>query len=116
MGKLLLDNMIFNSHHGCFPEERIIGNKFVVDFSAEVDMTRPGLTDSLDDAVNYQSIYNIIKGEMDQPSSLLENVASRILAHIREEFPMIEHASVSVAKLNPPLGGEVGDSKVIISF
>lgn len=108
--------MVFFSKHGCFTEERTIGNKFIVDFCAETDMGKAALSDNLDDAVNYQLIYNVISKEMEIPSSLLENVAGRIIDRVKREFPAIISASVSVSKLNPPLGGEVGASKVTLSY
>lgn len=116
MGKLELTGMKFFAHHGCFDEEKIIGNYFVVDFEAETDMTGPAVTDDLEDAVNYQLIYNIVKEEMSRTSNLLEHVAGRILDRVRKEFPQLDHASVSVAKINPPLGGEVGSSRVTLYY
>lgn len=112
MGKLELKGMEFYAFHGCFEEERVIGNRFIVDFECTTDMERAILSDDINDAVNYQSIYNVIKEEMMIPSNLLEHVAGRILSKICSEFPMITSAVVSVSKLNPPLGGEVGASRV----
>ena len=91
--------MRFFAHHGCFAEERTIGNYFIVDFAAETDMTAASESDNLDDALN-----------------LLEHVAGRILRHFRRVFPEIASASVSISKLNPPLGGEVGASRVTMSL
>ena len=51
--------MRFFAHHGCFAEERTIGNYFIVDFAAETDMTAASESDNLDDALNYQVIYDI---------------------------------------------------------
>ncbi len=116
MGKLELQNMVFFAKHGCFEEERKIGNKFIVDFSAEVDMSLPCVSDKIEDAVNYQYIYNIIKEEMAIPSALLENVAFRILNRIKITLPTIIAASVSVSKLSPPLGGEVGASRITLKY
>ena len=98
--------MRFFAHHGCFAEERTIGNYFIVDFAAETDMTAASESDNLDDALNYQVIYD----------NLLEHVAGRILRHFRRVFPEIASASVSISKLNPPLGGEVGASRVTMSL
>ena len=108
--------MRFFAHHGCFAEERTIGNYFIVDFAAETDMTAASASDNLDDALNYQVIYDIVKEEMAVPSNLLEHVAGRILRHFRWVFPEIASASVSISKLNPPLGGEVGASRVTMSL
>ena len=108
--------MQFYAYHGCFEEEQIIGNKFVVNFWAEADLSKPAQTDNIADALNYQEVYNIIKGQMEIKSHLLENVAYRILNAIKERFPYITAARVSVDKLNPPLGGQVGASRVTMSI
>lgn len=116
MGKIELCGMRFFAHHGCFQEEKTIGNHFIVDFSAEVDMLIPSETDSLEDAVNYQLIYDIVKEEMDISSDLLEHVAGRIGRRIKADFPMLQNITVSVAKLNPPIGGQVGASRITLTF
>jgi len=69
-----LVNMEFYAYHGHFKEEQIIGNKFIkfiVNFSAETDVTTPGKSDELKDALNYQELYLILHEEMDIPSKLL---------------------------------------------
>lgn len=111
-----LVNMEFYSYHGHFREEQIIGNKFIVNFSARTDVITPGETDELSDALNYQELYGIIKEEMDIPSKLLENVALRIVKRVRKTYPLVTWASVSIAKLNPPIGGKVEASRVVLSY
>ncbi|MDD6103863.1 MAG: dihydroneopterin aldolase [Bacteroidales bacterium] len=115
-GVLELKDIKIFARHGCFEEEREIGNWFIVDFSAEMDIMTAAMSDSLDDAVNYQIIFDIISEEMEIPSNLLENVAYRILRRVKERFPRINSASVSVAKVNPPLGGQVGASRITLSY
>lgn len=116
MGKIELCGMRFFAHHGCFHEEKVIGNHFVVDFEVWTDTRAASLSDSLDDTLNYQCIYDMVKEEMAVSSNLLEHVAGRILRRFRESFPHVEHARISIAKLNPPLGGEVGASKVTLEL
>lgn len=111
-----LINMEFYAHHGHFKEEQIIGNKFIVNFSAETDMIAPSLSDDLKDALNYQELYNIISEEMAIPSKLLENVAGRIIDRVRKAYPRVKWAQVSIAKLNPPVGGRVEASRVVMSY
>ena len=79
-------------------------------------MTAASESDDLEDALNYQLIYNIVKEEMSVPSNLLEHLAGRILRHFQRMFPEITSATVSISKLNPPLGGEVGASRVTMSL
>ena len=116
MNRVELIGMQFYAYHGCFEEEQIIGNKFVVNFWAETDLSKPAQTDNIEDALNYQEVYNIIKEQMAVKSHLLENVARRILNAVKEAFPYIKGAQVQIDKLNPPLGGQVYASRVTMSL
>jgi len=111
-----LVNMEFYAHHGHFEEEQIIGNKFIVNFSAETDVITPGLTDDLKDALNYQELYDLISEEMTITSKLLEHVAGRILARVKITYPQVKWAQVSISKLNPPVGGKVEASRIVMSY
>jgi len=111
-----LVNMEFYAHHGHFKEEQIIGNKFIVNFSAETDVITPGLTDDLKDALNYQELYDLISEEMAITSKLLEHVAGRILARVKITYPQVKWAQVSISKLNPPVGGKVEASRIVMSY
>jgi dihydroneopterin aldolase len=89
MNRVELVDLHFYAYHGCFEEEQIIGNSFIVNFWAEYDMMQAAKSDNIMDALNYQEVYNIIKGQMEIKSHLLENVAYRILNAIKEIFPNI---------------------------
>ncbi len=110
-----LINMEFYAYHGCFEEEQIIGNRFLVSFSAETDLTTPGESDNLNDALNYQELFNMIKAEMEITSHLIESVALRVLNRAKLNFPSIQWAQVRISKLNPPVGGKVEASSVVMS-
>ena len=112
MSRIELKDMEFFSRHGCFEEERIVGNRFVVNLCVEGDFTAAAASDNLEEAVNYQTLYDIVKEQMDIPSNLLENVASRICAKIRGEFPSLSRIKVTIDKINPPLGGKLYASSV----
>ena len=116
MDRVELVGMQFYAYHGCFEEEQIIGNRFVVNFWAEADLSVPALTDDINDALNYQEVYNIIKEQMQIKSHLLENVARRILDAVYARFPYIVDAQVKIDKLNPPLGGQVYASRVTMNL
>lgn len=97
--------MEFYAYHGCFEEEQKIGTWFNVDLSLEVDTSKAEETDNLEDTVNYQAVYQVVKEQMMIPSHLLENVARRILKAVQKEFLAVSYAWVKVKKMNPPLGG-----------
>ncbi|MGE5421082.1 MAG: dihydroneopterin aldolase [Chloroflexota bacterium] len=115
MGLIQIENMEFYSFHGHFREERIVGNKFLVNLSLETDMTAPAESDNLKDAVNYQQAYEIVKQQMEIKSYLLENIAGRILDSLYKEMKGIQKATVKVSKLNPPMGGKISSVSVTMS-
>ena len=112
MNRIELKDMEFFSKHGCFEEERIIGNRVVVNLSVEGNFSVAASSDNLEDAVNYQALYDIVKEQMDIPSNLLENVASRICNCVKETFPSLVRIRVTIDKINPPLGGKLYASSV----
>ena len=65
MGLIQIENMEFYSFHGHYKEERIVGNRFLVDLTLETDMTVAAGSDNLKDAVNYQRVYEIVKQQME---------------------------------------------------
>jgi len=111
-----LSGMEFFAYHGHFDEEQIVGNLFIVDFTANMDFSKVMMSDSLFDAVDYQELYKIISEQMSIPSKLLENVAYRIMEGVKQRFPQISGATVSISKINPALGGKVGAAKVVLSY
>lgn len=108
MAIISLESMEFYAHHGHFAEEQIIGTRFIVDLFFETDTRKAERSDQLEDTVNYQAVYTLVKEEMAKKSKLLEHVAWRILARLREVFPEIIYAEVKLCKVNPPLGGQLG--------
>jgi len=108
MGKIVIEEMEFYAFHGHYQEEQIVGNRFLVDLEMDADLTAAAASDSLNDAVNYQQAYQIIKNEMRRTkSNLLENIGKRILDALYDEMEGIEKATIRIRKLNPPMGGPI---------
>lgn len=108
-----LEGMEFHAFHGCFEEEKSQGNLFTVDFEGEFYILASGQSDSLEDTVDYGAIYEIVRREMEKPSDLLENVATRIVKAISEAFPnSFRSFSVTVSKRNPPVDGVCAWSRI----
>ncbi|MBT3382069.1 MAG: dihydroneopterin aldolase [Prolixibacteraceae bacterium] len=115
MGLIEIKGMKFYAYHGHFKAERIVGSEFLVNVSLETNCKKAAISDDLNDALNYQAVYEIVKKEMDQKSHLLENVAKRILDALYANFSTIEKAKVKISKINPPMGGEIKKVSVTLS-
>ena len=107
MGVIEIEGMRFYAYHGHFKAEQVVGNYFEVYVRLETDCSKAAQSDNLEDALNYQAVYESIQKEMQIKSALLENVVERILDALYAEFPAIEKARVKISKMNPPMGGEI---------
>ena len=115
MGIIQIEGMEFYAYHGHYIEEQVVGNRFLLDLIIETDMTKPAKTDHLEDAVNYQAAYQIVKREMGKKSHLLEHIAKRILDSLYDELQGIQKATVKISKMNPPMGGRMDKVSVTMS-
>ena len=116
MGIIELEGMEFYAFHGHFEVEQKIGTRFLVDVKIETDLSKAAHSDQLTDTLNYQEVYNLVKKEMGIVSKLLEHVAQRIITGLKTQFPEIDHGSVKISKMNPPMGGQIEKVSVSLSF
>jgi len=107
MSKILLENMEFFAYHGCFKEEQIIGNQFVVNLEIETDTTVAEKTDNLRDTLNYQEVYNVVGEQMKSKSHLLEHVGRRIMDALADSFEGVKYIKLKISKMHPPMGGKM---------
>ncbi len=113
MGLIKIEGMEFYAFHGHYKEEQIVGNRFLVDLEMETDMSVPAESDALEDAVNYQVAYRVVKEEMKRiNSNLLENIGKRILDAIYRELDGINSVTITIRKMNPPMGGPIKNVSV----
>ncbi len=115
MGKIQVNNIKLYAYHGCLEEEAKIGSEYRVDLEVRANLTKSSVSDELSDTVDYVHLNHIVKEEMSIRSKLLEEVARRILDRILDELDMVKRATVSVAKINPPIGGNVEEVVIVLS-
>jgi dihydroneopterin aldolase len=106
IGRIALEGLEFHAFHGVYPHERESGNFFEVDITVETDFSKAAATDELLGTVNYETLFKIVKDEMEQPSKLLETVAEKVANDVLEVFPNVVSVEFRISKLNPPIGGK----------
>lgn len=107
LGIIKVENIRLFAHHGCLKEETKIGSEYRVDLEVDANLRKSAESDLLRDTVDYVFLNKVIREEMFKPSHLLETVAKRILDRIFTEDKLVKKATVSVSKINPPIGGDV---------
>jgi dihydroneopterin aldolase len=90
----------FFAFHGLYPQERVLGGKFSVGLSVEIELGDSPPPGTIEKATDYERLYRIIAEEMAEPRDLIEAVAAVILERTRALHPgaMI---SVTITKANP---------------
>ncbi|WP_088324698.1 dihydroneopterin aldolase [Polaribacter tangerinus] len=115
MGIIKVNNIRVFAYHGCLEEEAKIGSEYRVDVTVKANLKKSAKTDELADTIDYVHLNYIVKEEMAIRSKLLEEVAQRILDRFFRELRTLKKATVSVAKINPPIGGNVEEVVVILT-
>ena len=106
--RILLEGMVFHGRHGTLPAERELGQPFVVDVELHLDLRPAGLSDKLEETVDYGEVHRQAKEMVEgAPVKLTETVAERIATAILEGHPLVEAVRVKVAKPHVRLGDTV---------
>lgn len=109
MDKIILRGMVFYGFHGMNPAEQELGQRFIVDLTATLDLGQAGASDMLEDTVSYTRLYQTVKEVMEGPSrKLLENVAETIAGRLLDEQD-ISAVQIRIKKPEVPMKGSVLD-------
>ena len=112
--RIVLNGLQFYGFHGVNPEERSLGQQFVVDLQAELDLSAPAASDRLEDTVSYADLYRAVKAVMEgEPRNLLESAAGAIVSRVLDEHPQIDAVRVRVHKPRPPIKGSVIEAAAV---
>ena len=105
----------FFAHHGLYPEEQILGSKFIVDVEVTFPTKGNFKEDNIGNTVDYEKLHEIVAAKMKQTKKLIETVAQNILDDTKKRFPAAKTVRLSIKKLNPPLKGKVAYSCITLS-
>ena len=107
LDRIVLEGMQFYGYHGGSAEERSLGQPFVVDVEAELDLGVAGRSDNLDDTVSYTLLYRLVKEVMEAESRALLEALAEEMARRSLEHSIIQAVRVRVKKTRPPIKGGV---------
>ncbi len=111
--RILLEGLTFYGYHGVNPEERTLGQRFVVDLALSLDLRPAGRTDDLTRTANYAAIWKIVRRIVEgPPCNLIEAVAERIATAVLTEVGGTA-VRVRVAKPWAPVKGSVAGTAAV---
>lgn len=115
--RLTLLNMRFEGKHGVPEEERAAPQPFEVDAEMYLDLRPAGLTDDLEQTVDYRTAFDICRDVIEGPScQLIETLAETIAGRLLGAFGMagVSEVVVRVRKPNVLLSGPLDAASVEI--
>jgi len=106
-----LRGMEFYGFHGVLPEEKALGQKFIVDVDIE-PLKLLNSSDKLTETVNYAQVYMAVKDCVETGSfDLLETLADEIARRLLQDFSC-RKVRVEVHKPQAPIAGILKDVSV----
>jgi 7,8-dihydroneopterin aldolase/epimerase/oxygenase len=114
IGTISLEGLEFHAYHGVYAHERSSGNKFEVDITVEAKLHEAVLQDDLSGTINYETLYALVKAEMEKPSKLLETVGYAIATSVLNSLPEVQQVAIKISKFNPPIGGVCKKATVMV--
>ena len=105
MDKIHIKNLEVFAKHGVFPEENVLGQKFVISAVLYTSTREAGKTDDLTKSIHYGEVSQFITEFMEQNTfQLLETVAERLAEELLLRTEHLEKVSLEIKKPWAPVG------------
>ncbi|MBO3760667.1 dihydroneopterin aldolase [Ciceribacter sp. L1K22] len=115
--KIRLKNCAFFAHHGFYPEEGVLGQRFFVDAEMDVDagesLDREALENTVDYGAAFKEIEKVVTGTRRR---LIEALALDICRTLLGRFPPIRHVAITVRKPSAPIQGVLDYAEVCVEL
>ncbi len=104
MDKIYINNLEFIGFHGVFPEEKKLGQKFLVSLELTVDTRGAGKTGDLTKSVHYGLVaQDVEKLFLEKSIDLIETCAENIAEMVLKKYELVKEVKVIVKKPWAPL-------------
>ena len=108
---VFLEGLRCYGYHGVNPEERVLGQRFVVDVTLDADLRQAGRTDDLTKTISYSDVARRVRAIVEgEPRKLIEAVAEAVAADLLAAFPLARAVTVTVRKPDAPVKGAFFDA------
>ena len=99
MDQLRIKDLQVYAYHGVFPEEKELGQRFVLDLWVDYEMTRAARTGDLEASIHYGILAEQLTEWMQaEKIDLIETVAFQLLQNIFENYAFVEKVRLELKK------------------
>ena len=107
MDKIIIKGLKLFAYHGVNPEEKVDGQNFILDITAQLDATKAKLSDNVDDTVSYAKIIKtVIAVFTAQSYDLIEAAANKVGMEIMKTYPQLQSVTIFLKKPEAPIKAE----------
>lgn len=104
MDKIKIENLEVFCKHGVYPEENVLGQKFIVSAVLYTDLRPAGLSDDLTKSINYGEICHFIDQYMrDHTFKLIEMVAESLAKTLLIQYKTLDKIELEIKKPWAPI-------------
>ena len=105
MDRIKIINLECFAKHGVYEEENMLGQKFIVSAALFLDTRKAGVSDDINESVNYAGVCrSIVDWMQDNTCNLIEAVAEKLAEMILMQFEPVKKVTVEVKKPWAPIG------------
>ncbi len=104
MDEIIIKGLKLYAYHGVNPEEKEDGQNFILDIVMSVDLSKPCMSDNIDDSVSYAKVIKTVSrvfcaGKYD----LLEKASQVTADAVMNEYPQVKGVTVELKKPEAPM-------------
>ncbi|MFW5809316.1 MAG: dihydroneopterin aldolase [Halanaerobium sp.] len=113
---IALNEMVFYAYHGVRDTEKEQGQRFIINFRAELNFGEAAENDDLEKTVSYSEVYRELEKIFKAKKyDLLETAAYQIIKGIFRAFPLLQFIEVEIKKPAVPIAGILSSASVKMS-
>lgn len=115
MDKIIIRSLEVFAHHGVFPEENKLGQKFLVDAVLYTNIRKAGMTDELEDSIDYGMVCHEISDFLQEHTyKLIEKAAEALAEHLLKQVNLLDAVEIEIRKPWAPVGLPMKEAAVSI--
>lgn len=112
--RIVLRGIEIYAYHGVLPEEKELGQRFVVDVTLFGDFSLAARSDDLKHALDYSRVHGIVRDAMLEKSFNLIEAAAGNLCTVLLSNTDAEKVEVTIEKTTPPIPDFTGQALVTL--
>jgi 7,8-dihydroneopterin aldolase/epimerase/oxygenase len=112
---IFVTGLLIHAHHGVMEHEQKVGQRFVIDLDAELDLAPAAASDRLTDTVSYSSLVEVATAAFTAKDfRLVEAAAGTVAEAVLSAFPRVAAIKVTVHKPHAPVAAIFNDVGVSV--